>query len=1178
MNSPARSLWWLVATGLALNLVACAATERAPIPSSETAPTPAASATPDVPSQAETQEPDGAVDVEPTAEVTDWIAERWPVVEWIESHLEAEDYDAAHAALESWVVVDGAVVLDLLLTGLDEERAEELLRRVDKYAWRTDDPAIGIEAVRRLHSRLAQRFDPDDVELLDLKRILAGLCADVGDDEEALRLDEELVAHQQRTLSEDDPVRLKDEANLARSLRRTGELEGARAILESVLERRERALAADDPLLLQSRLELARVHVDLGADESARVVLERAIRDASSSENRDVLQLAELEVLLADVLARTGDPANAIALCEHAHTTYEAHLSDEDRTLLSAKAKLARLHLRCGDVTRALFLDAQVLECLERTSPANHRDIIIAKINLATSRYESGDVVGAMDLDESVHAALTESGDSDHADLFLAKVNLATTREAMGDLVGALELEEQAVAGYERCVPIGHPELLMAKGNLAMSRAECGDIDGALELLVQVLEVEEKLLPPEHPELLSTKSRLAKLHSRLGNTERAAAIDEAVFMARQRTLPAMHPDLLHAEESLASSLLDQGDVTRALQLTEHVLEVREETLPSAHPDLIRAKSNLAATLARAGDLTRLSGVVASVLDAQVAVARASCLCAPRLARTAAQREIQRLEFLTAWSEQLAEAGFQDHTPRLVEALESLRLVSTASAVTARATAVAPRLDALRIELARVRRAIADTSRTVPSSSESLDRWRKRLFELCLERDGLERELRLQLDDSGSNLDMPTTQSIAASLADGAIHIGFWRCQRLRESEQGSSSYEGEDGLLAFLVTSEGATTCVDLGRAVELEARVDTWRRALGRPIERGIGTEAEALEAESAAGRSLREALLDPILAALGGEAPRVLHVVPDDLVYLVPLDSLPFNDGSRVGDTVKVRLDSSVARLVQARRAPRSQGTLVALGGVDYRATDLPNPGHGVAVSTARTAATTFEPLLASGIEAEFVATLFEEHVGGRAELTRGKAATEAALVELAPRARYLHIATHGWFVPESAAVSMLDKLGEGASEELRLSVDRAQDTIVGFLPETLCGLALAGANNGPDGILTAEELATLDLTNCELAVLSACETNVGIRRAGQGIQSLQTALHAAGARTAITSLWKVDDAATRRLFELFYTKLWSEKLGPADALWQAKMALRSEGHPTRDWAGWVLTGDPD
>lgn len=118
----------------------------------------------------------------------------------------------------------------------------------------------------------------------------------------------------------------------------------------------------------------------------------------------------------------------------------------------------------------------------------------------------------------------------------------------------------------------------------------------------------------------------------------------------------------------------------------------------------------------------------------------------------------------------------------------------------------------------------------------------------------------------------------------------------------------------------------------------------------------------------------------------------------------------------------------------------------------------------------------------------------------------------------------------------------------------------------------------NRGAAGIMTAEDLATLDLSNCELAVLSACETNVGLRRAGQGIQSLQAALHTAGARTAITSLWRVDDAASRRLMELFYTKLWQEKLGKADALWEAKMALRAEEHPVRDWAGWILTGDPD
>ena len=113
---------------------------------------------------------------------------------------------------------------------------------------------------------------------------------------------------------------------------------------------------------------------------------------------------------------------------------------------------------------------------------------------------------------------------------------------------------------------------------------------------------------------------------------------------------------------------------------------------------------------------------------------------------------------------------------------------------------------------------------------------------------------------------------------------------------------------------------------------------------------------------------------------------------------------------------------------------------------------------------------------------------------------------------------------------------------------------------------------------GMLTAEELCSLDLSGCELAVLSACETNVGIRRAGQGIQSLQAALYAGGARTSISSLWKVPDTATRQLMEAFYTGIWKQKLGKAEALWQAKQALRNDGAPLRDWAAWVLTGDPD
>jgi CHAT domain-containing protein len=93
----------------------------------------------------------------------------------------------------------------------------------------------------------------------------------------------------------------------------------------------------------------------------------------------------------------------------------------------------------------------------------------------------------------------------------------------------------------------------------------------------------------------------------------------------------------------------------------------------------------------------------------------------------------------------------------------------------------------------------------------------------------------------------------------------------------------------------------------------------------------------------------------------------------------------------------------------------------------------------------------------------------------------------------------------------------------------------------------------------------------------VLSACMTNVGLQRAGQGIHSLQSAIDSAGARSSITSLWRMDDAASTRLMTEFYRLLWKEKQPKAEALWRAKQILRKAGSQTRDWAAWVLVGDP-
>lgn len=209
-----------------------------------------------------------------------------------------------------------------------------------------------------------------------------------------------------------------------------------------------------------------------------------------------------------------------------------------------------------------------------------------------------------------------------------------------------------------------------------------------------------------------------------------------------------------------------------------------------------------------------------------------------------------------------------------------------------------------------------------------------------------------------------------------------------------------------------------------------------------------------------------------------------------------------------------------------------------------------------------------------------------GSRAQVLERKQASRENFLAQAPGARWLHVATHGWFASESVR-SFDDVPLDRAS---LLSEHDPELRVRGTSPLVLCGLALSGANLPMDaagrqpGLVTAQEIAALDLSCCELAVLSACDTNVGVRRAGQGVASLQRALHMAGARSTITSLWRVPDEATRELMTDFYRRMWIEHTPKAEALWAAKKRLRDardeDGRPKyepRDWAGWILSGDP-
>lgn len=94
-------------------------------------------------------------------------------------------------------------------------------------------------------------------------------------------------------------------------------------------------------------------------------------------------------------------------------------------------------------------------------------------------------------------------------------------------------------------------------------------------------------------------------------------------------------------------------------------------------------------------------------------------------------------------------------------------------------------------------------------------------------------------------------------------------------------------------------------------------------------------------------------------------------------------------------------------------------------------------------------------------------------------------------------------------------------------------------------------------------------------DLVVLSACETASGDDRAAIGLAG---AALKAGARSALATLWKIDDAASAELVTSFYKYLGNSDLSKAQALRRAQQDLRERDrteHPYY-WAGFIIVGD--
>jgi CHAT domain-containing protein len=336
--------------------------------------------------------------------------------------------------------------------------------------------------------------------------------------------------------------------------------------------------------------------------------------------------------------------------------------------------------------------------------------------------------------------------------------------------------------------------------------------------------------------------------------------------------------------------------------------------------------------------------------------------------------------------------------------------------------------------------------------------------------------------------------------------------------------------------------------------------------------------------------------VAARLGAVQRVF-VVPDGALNLVHFAALPSGAGYLVEHGPTIHYLSAERRLVTDAPIPAPHRGLLAMGGPDFDVTTGASRSHRQPAPGRRGRRATepcgsveslrFAPLPGAAAEARWIARQWPgwDPVGGsRASPDSvaclvGAAATEAAFKQLAPDRRVLHLATHAFFAGPGCTSAPAS--GEGRSQEDSHARAAAAASLIG-------GLAFSGANRhdpgraGEDGILTAEEIAGLDLAQVEWTVLSACNSGIGDVRAGEGVFGLRRAFEIAGCRSLIMSLWPVSDEVAREWMQALYAGRFTRRLDTASAAQAAATELlkrrRARGASTHPscWAGFIAAGD--
>ena len=905
------------------------------------------------------------------------------------------------------------------------------------------------------------------------------------------------------------------------------------------LQIREKALGAEHPDVAASLSNLALLYVDQGRYADAEPLSLRALQIMEKALGAEHLYVAKCLNNLANLYVKQGRYADAEPLYLRVLQIREKALGEEHPVVAMTLNNLALLYGNQGRYAEAEPLSLRALQIREKALGANHPDVA-SSLNVL-------------------------------ADLYFNQVRFA---DAEPLYLRALQIREKALGA-------NHPYVATTLNNLANLYDNQGRYAEAEPLFRRALQIMEKALGAEHPHVAGSLINLASLYRDQGRYADAEPLFLRALQIMEKALGAEHPDVAASLYNLAELYDCQGHYKDAEPFYHRALAISEKALGPEHPDVARSLYGIAFDAQQRGQFAAAETVESrawnirrkSFHDGAAVLAERSAL---EYSQFLEQESAHYLSILLD-----APGGQTKNVKELADVIVSSKS-QISDGILTRNCLLVSESDSTTIRLSDALRSARFTLSklfTDGPGEDSVEVYRRKLDNATKEKERLEADLARRSTSFRKDQELWDAKSdeVMAALPQGAALVEFVRY------DHRISSKEHEPRYLVMVISSGGARSVFPLGAAAATDTAVTTFRDYFQHPDMMDAAGYTQAVQ-------DVYKLVWQPFASLLEGA--NTVFIAPDGDLNMVSFAGLMDENGKFLIEKYPIHYLSTGRDLIRLKDKPPSGTGLLAMGDPDY---DLSFQNGSVVSSTIaninlpslmsfrnlRSGCQALKDLKVSRLpgtrtEVDAVSGRWKS-VGSESVLSYlGNEATEENLKQNAPGKRVIHLATHGYYISEECQPkqAVRDLSGQSAGD-------------VGENPLLLSGFLLAGANHHEDadeakredGIVTAEDVAGLNLQGTDLVVLSSCESGLGTVKSGEGVYGLRRAFQMAGARTVISALWPIDDKATAE----FMGQLFSAKDETLPQTMQrislSRLAsLRAQGksdHPFY-WAAFVATGD--